>query len=131
VQRWVLAMAIAVAALSLGAPATARPGPGSAARSQPAPDPALARLEARAAALERKAATKPKDAGVRGRAAEVLYQAGHARMLSPKLAPREKYAGALKLLRRAVALNPGHKAAQSDIDLIESIYRQMGRPVPR
>ena len=47
------------------------------------------------------------------------------------LPPREKYVSALRYLRETVKINPKNKVAKEQITMIESIYTQMGRPVPK
>jgi hypothetical protein len=63
--------------------------------------------------------------------AQAKYEYGHARMYDQALSPRQKYRPALKALREALQLNPGHKQAKVDKDKIEQVYRDMGMPVPQ
>lgn len=97
---------------------------------QAATDPAVKKLEAAAAKLEKELKARPKDAALRNRVAEAYYQAGHTMMLSDKLGPRVKYRGALKHFRTALSLNPKHAKAAAEKKTIEDIYKSMGRPVP-
>ena len=46
-------------------------------------------------------------------------------------APNVKYPGALKLFREALKVDPTNKDALQSKDLIESIYKQMKRPIPQ
>lgn len=62
-------------------------------------------------------------------AATVAY--GNCVMMSPTLPPREKYPKALNLYREALKLDPKNKVALDNKKLIEDIYKQMGRPVPK
>lgn len=88
--------------------------------------------EAKLKELEAKLAKNPKDAKLKQEVAEASYQVGHyIEYDKPGLAPREKYGPALKLYRRALALNPGHAKAKFEKDQIEGIYKQMGRPIPQ
>ena len=87
--------------------------------------------EARLKALEAKLAKQPKDAKLKQQAAEANYQVGYTMMTNPELPPRVKYRGALKLFRRALALNPKHAKAAADRKQIEDIYSQMGMPIPQ
>jgi hypothetical protein len=64
------------------------------------------------------------------RTAEALYQYGHALIHAAELLPMYKYRRGLVQLREALKLNPDHAKAKEDIELVESIYRSMGRPVP-
>jgi hypothetical protein len=38
--------------------------------------------------------------------------------------------GALRHFRKVLQLDPGNSRAQAEIDQIEGIYTQMGRPIP-
>ena len=88
--------------------------------------------EAGLKALEAKLAKNPKDAKLKSQVAEANYQVGHyIEYDKPGLLPREKYRGALKLYRRALALNSEHAKAKFEKDQIESIYKQMGMPIPQ
>ncbi len=61
--------------------------------------------------------------------AAVLF--GHESMVSPVLKPNVKYKQALKLYREALKLDPKNKVASTELKLIEDIYKQMGRPIPK
>jgi hypothetical protein len=105
-------------------------------QGKPAAKPAAAAAakydEAKLTALEAKLAKSPKDAKLKLQVAEASYQVGHyVEYDKPGLTPREKYRGALKLYRRALALNPAHKQAKAEKDQIEAIYKQMGMPIPQ
>jgi len=52
-------------------------------------------------------------------------------MNSPVLTPHIKYTQALHLFREVLKVDPSDKTAKSEADLIISIYKQMGRPVPK
>jgi len=56
---------------------------------------------------------------------------GHESMVSPVLAPRVKYAQALHVYREVLKVDPNEKTAKSESELIISIYKQMGRPIPQ
>ncbi len=96
-----------------------------------ATDPAVDKLKAAAAKLEKQLKAKPKDAKLKMQTAEANYKAGHAMMFSAPLPPRVKYRGALVHFRRALELNPKHKLAAEEKKTIEDIYTQMGMPVPK
>ncbi len=51
-------------------------------------------------------------------------------MYKSDLPPRQKYRKALSEYRRVLAIEPGNVEAKQDKDLIESIYKQMGMPIP-
>jgi tetratricopeptide (TPR) repeat protein len=42
----------------------------------------------------------------------------------------ERMGGALRHFRRVLQLDPGNSRAQAEIEQIEGIYTQMGRPIP-
>ena len=52
-------------------------------------------------------------------------------MISTVLIPKIKYPEALRLYREVLTLQPKNKSARKNKDLIESIYRSMGRPIPK
>jgi hypothetical protein len=51
-------------------------------------------------------------------------------MYNSPMSPKEKYPKALALYREVVKLDPTNDQAKNAVDMIESIYRQMGRPIP-
>ena len=55
---------------------------------------------------------------------------GTTTMNSPVLSPKEKYGAALNLYREALAIDPQNEEATNNKELIESIYKQMGKKVP-
>jgi hypothetical protein len=61
---------------------------------------------------------------------EAAFTYGNTMMNDPDLPPRVKYRAALKQFRRTLELDPNHEGAKKNKEMIESIYRQMGRPVP-
>jgi len=52
-------------------------------------------------------------------------------MLDPALPPREKYPKALAMFRNALKIDPDNALAKDGVNLIEDVYRSMGRPVPQ
>ncbi|MHB1549511.1 MAG: hypothetical protein ACYCX8_12345 [Acidimicrobiales bacterium] len=52
-------------------------------------------------------------------------------MTSTVLLPKIKYPQALRLYREVLSLTPENKSAKKNKDLIEGIYRNMGRPIPK
>jgi hypothetical protein len=94
--------------------------------------PAAAKYdEAKLKELEAKLAKTPKDEKLKTEVAEAHYQVGHTMMVNDSLPPRVKYPGALKHFTHALALNPKHAKAAEEKKMIEDIYKQMGRPVPK
>lgn len=131
-------MRILPLALVAGFTCTLALGVGSAHAAPPATaaKPAAAKSavkydEAKLTALEAKLTKNPKDAKLKSEVAEANFQVGYATMMNPELPPRMKYGAALKKYRRALALNPKHAEALKNKDMIEGIYKQMGRPVPQ
>jgi hypothetical protein len=52
-------------------------------------------------------------------------------MNANSLAPKEKYPEALRLYREALAIDPKNAEAQENKEMIETIYKGMGRPIPQ
>jgi hypothetical protein len=55
---------------------------------------------------------------------------GTFRMNDPNAGARVKYRAALDDYRKSLAADPANAEAKHNKDLIESIYKQMGRPIP-
>lgn len=62
---------------------------------------------------------------------EAAVQFGATTMVSPVLTSQVKYPKALRLFREALKLDPKHARATEYRDLIEGIYRSMGKPIPK
>jgi hypothetical protein len=92
---------------------------------------AVADMGKKAEAAQKKHQAKPKDAKLKKAAAEAWYQYGHAQMVSAELPPFYKYRASHKSLRKALSLDPKHAGAKKDKDMIEGVYKQMGRPIPQ
>jgi len=73
---------------------------------------------------------KPGDADLKTKYVDATVAFGHQSMVSPSLQATVKYRRALKLYREALKLDPKNAVAKPETDLIVSIYKQMGRPVP-
>jgi hypothetical protein len=104
---------------------TMPPGPGGAATTE-TPHPELAKKVTDTEA----AYAKDPSAANKKQLVEAAYTYGNTMMNDPELPPRVKYRAALKQFRRALALDPSHAGSKKNKEMIESIYRQMGRPVP-
>ncbi|MDE3058793.1 MAG: hypothetical protein KGJ59_12640 [Bacteroidota bacterium] len=94
---------------------------------------ALARgeFETGIALLDSLAQESPDDDALKSaRAAAHMKYADYLMYDSP-LPPHQKYPGALRQYRIVVSLDPTNQEAKQDIDMIESIYRQMGKPIPQ
>lgn len=55
----------------------------------------------------------------------------HAMMLDQSVPPAKRYPQALKMVRQALAIDPTNKTAAADKKMIEGVYKQMGRPIPK
>ena len=62
--------------------------------------------------------------------AELYTQRGDARMMDSQASPHLKYTAALSDYRKALKLDPANKTAANNKQLIEGVYRGMGRPIP-
>ena len=90
----------------------------------------LAKLKTTYEAAKAASTKKPKDVKLKKAYEEAALGYGLGHMYGD-LPPREKYVGALKYLRETIKINPKNKAAKEQITMIESIYKQMGRPIPK
>jgi tetratricopeptide (TPR) repeat protein len=72
----------------------------------------------------------PKDAEVNAALVNAHLKYGDYFMYNEQLPPRQKYRPALKQYRAVLKYEPGHKDAANKIKVIETIYKQMGMPVP-
>lgn len=84
-------------------------------------------------ALNEKAEANPGDAKAKAEAVQANYELGRDLTDAPfnELDPRVKYRNALKYLRTATRMDPGHKEAQAYIAKIEEVYTGMGMPIPQ
>lgn len=72
----------------------------------------------------------PKDAEVNKALAEAHLKYGDSFMFNESLPPRQKYRPALKQYRQVLVYDPANKDAKTKINTIETIYKQMGMPIP-
>jgi tetratricopeptide (TPR) repeat protein len=91
----------------------------------------LIKLEKAYKAAKAKLAKAPHDAKAKADFANIGAAYGHESMVSPVLAPRVKYPQALHIYREVLKVDPNQKTAKDESNLIISIYKQMGRPVPQ
>ncbi len=91
----------------------------------------LAKLEKSYVAAKAAYVKTPKDAVKKRAYITATVTFGTAVMNSGALAPRQKYPRALNLYREALKLDPKNKEALENKKMIEDIYRQMGRPIPK
>ena len=75
-------------------------------------------------------AKSPKDKKAKEKfiAAGVKY--GHECMTSPDMDRKVKYVNALRTYREVLKVDPNNPVAKPESELIISIYKQMGRPIP-
>jgi hypothetical protein len=90
----------------------------------------LAKLKTTYESAKAASTKKPKDAKLKKAYEEAALGYGLGCMYGD-LPPREKYVSALRYLRETVKINPKNKVAKEQISMIESIYKQMGRPIPK
>ncbi len=132
-------LAVAALAAVLGVPALAQHGGGApyapfahGGTGKPgAKDPKVEKDRTAALKLEKQLKAKPKDAALRNKVADAYYLLGHDMMMSPILDRKVKYRGALANFRIALKYNPKQSQAAGEKNMIEAIYRQMGRPIPQ
>lgn len=92
---------------------------------------ALAPLEKAMNDAQAKWKKTPKDAKLKKAYVEATYKYARAAKLDADLPPPVKYRAALALYRKALAVDPKHKASLEEKKEIEDIYKQMGRPIPK
>ena len=83
------------------------------------------------ATLEPALKAKPKSVEIAKALSEAYTGKGDVVMNDAALPPRQKYPDALRAFRKAVELDKNNAKAKQSIDMIEGIYKQMGRPVPQ
>lgn len=118
--KWMLA-AVAVLVLATGASAI----------DEKKEQAKLAGLKATYVAAKQTSAKAPADAAKKAKYVQATLAYGDAVMNSPILKPKDKYPQSLGLFREAKKADPKNKTAAERIQLIEDIYRSMGRPVPK
>jgi hypothetical protein len=109
------------------APGGGHPRPDTAEANSSAPDQPL---DEKVAQLQADYAQKPNDAALKKQLADATFDNAQFYMYKSPLPPNQKYPKALSLYRQVVKLDPSNDSAKQSIDMIESIYRSMGKPVP-
>jgi tetratricopeptide (TPR) repeat protein len=89
------------------------------------------KFEEAIAILEPVYKTNQKDAEVNKTLAEAHLKYGDSFMYNESLPPRQKYRPALKQYRQVLVYDPANKDAKAKINVIETIYKQMGMPIPQ
>ena len=82
-------------------------------------------------AAKKSLAAKPKDKRLQKAFVVATDRYATATMNAPSLPPRMKYPTALRLYREALKVDPANHEAKNNADMIVSIYKSMGRPVPK
>ncbi len=70
------------------------------------------------------------DGGDKKKLAEAYADRGYSRMTDDAAGPRVKYRAALDDFRKALQFDPLNAKAKTNKEMIEKIYRDMGRPIP-
>ncbi len=83
------------------------------------------------AVLDSLAKESPNDDALKQARANAHMKYGDYLMYDSPLPPHQKYPGALKQYRIVASLDPSNQQAKQNITMIESIYQQMGRPIPQ
>lgn len=109
-------------------PATPKPNaPGSAQASADAPTQPM---DDKVAELRAKYDKNPTDAAVKKELTDATLENANYYMYTSPLPPNQKYPKALALYRDVVKLDPTNATAQESIQVIENIYRSLGKPIP-
>lgn len=80
--------------------------------------------------LDSQIAALAKKGGANVELAALYVKRGNARMMDNQASPHAKYPAALRDYGAALKLDPNNQIAKNNKNLIEEIYRGMGRPVP-
>jgi tetratricopeptide (TPR) repeat protein len=89
------------------------------------------KFEEAIALLEPAQKAAPKDAELNAALADAHLKYGDSFMFNENLPPRQKYRPALKQYRQVLTYDPANKDAKTKINTIETIYKQMGMPIPQ
>lgn len=91
----------------------------------------LAKLEKMQQAAKASFSKSPKDAKVRKNYLQLSLTLANNIQASMALGSKDKYPKALRLYREVLKVDPKNKEAKFNKDRIESIYKSMGRPIPK
>lgn len=83
------------------------------------------------ASAKKALSAKPKDKKLQKAFVVATDRYATATMNAPSLPPRMKYPAALRLYREALKVEPTNREAKNNSDMIVSIYKSMGRPIPK
>jgi hypothetical protein len=73
----------------------------------------------------------PKDAMLGHALSNAHVKYGDSYMYNDQLPPMQKYPNALRQYREALVYEKTNAIALKNVDMIESIYKSMGRPIPK
>jgi len=73
----------------------------------------------------------PKDPALLKALANAHLKFGDSYMYSEQLPPMQKYPNALRQYRQVLVYDKTNAVAKKNVDMIESIYNSMGRPIPK
>lgn len=91
----------------------------------------LADLEKKHVAAETAYKKAPSDEKLKKAHLDAAKKLADAVLVSPALAPKDKYPKSLRVYRGMLKVDPKNAHAKKQIELIEGIYRSMGRPIPK
>jgi tetratricopeptide (TPR) repeat protein len=91
----------------------------------------LLRLQKTFEAAAKALSNHPKDPKAKDAYVVAGVRYGHESMVSPLLGPKVKYPQALRIYRKVLIVDPKNPIAKPESDMIISIYKQMGRPIPK
>jgi tetratricopeptide (TPR) repeat protein len=83
------------------------------------------------ALLEGDLKKNPKSEETKAALGATHFEYGEKVMYDKALPPFQKYPAALKNFRKTLEYDPKNAKARTHIDTIESIYKSMGRPIPK
>ncbi len=81
-------------------------------------------------AAKKSLTSRPKDPKSRQAFVAAGDRYATATMMSPDLDRKVKYRDALRIYREVLKVDPKNHEAKNNSDMIVSIYKQMGRPIP-
>ena len=121
---------LALLALLVTSLAAAQPYAGNATAS-PEDKKRLATLEKSYVAAKATYTKKPQDAAAKKAFVAAAVKFGHESMMSNTLDRSLKYKQALRVYREVLKIDPKNPVAKPESELIISIYKSLGRPVPK
>jgi hypothetical protein len=99
--------------------------------AEPPVPAALKPLDAKYRSTKAAYLKSPKDQKKKDAYIEATVKLGHETMVSNDYPASFKYKKTLSLYKEALKLDPNNPVAKQESELIISIYKQMGRPVPK